>query len=73
MSYWFQNQDSVRAAAFRLFGNLSKFSNGPSAAPFQEQINNNLTALLLHLNDRHEDVVSVRHFYFFRNMYPMSG
>ena len=50
----------MRSSAFELFGNLSKFGNGPSAAPFLEQINSNLTAILLHLNDRENDVVTVR-------------
>ncbi|XP_067937977.1 maestro heat-like repeat-containing protein family member 1 [Watersipora subatra] len=52
-----KNQTSVRAAAFRLFGTLAKFGNGPSAKPFLEQIHNNLTVLLLHLNDHEEEVV----------------
>ncbi|XP_071959367.1 maestro heat-like repeat-containing protein family member 1 [Antedon mediterranea] len=45
---------SVRAAAFMLFGNLSHFGDGPSRAPFLEQIHTNFVSVLLHLND--EDV-----------------
>jgi len=55
----FQDKCEVRAAAFELFGNLCKFGNGPSAGPFLEQIYTNLTAILLHLNDREQLVIKV--------------
>ncbi|CAL1544099.1 unnamed protein product [Lymnaea stagnalis] len=47
---------AVRAQAFRLFGNLSRFGDGPSKAPFLEQIHSNFISLLLHLNDKEEEV-----------------
>ncbi|XP_014675280.1 PREDICTED: maestro heat-like repeat-containing protein family member 1 [Priapulus caudatus] len=52
-----KERDEVRAEAFRLFGNLSRFSDGPSRDPFLEQIHANLVSLLLHLHDSSEDVV----------------
>ncbi|XP_077982268.1 maestro heat-like repeat-containing protein family member 1 [Glandiceps talaboti] len=51
-----KDRASVRAAAFTLFGNLSSFGNGPSKAPFLEQIHTNFVSLLLHLNDEDSDV-----------------
>ncbi|KAK6982200.1 maestro heat-like repeat-containing protein family member 1 [Biomphalaria glabrata] len=47
---------AVRAQAFRLFGNLSRFGDGPSKAPFLEQIHSNFISLLLHLNDKEDEV-----------------
>jgi len=47
---------AVRAAAIKLFGNLSRFGDGPSREPFAEQIHANLVSLLLHLNDEDADV-----------------
>ncbi|XP_071092263.1 maestro heat-like repeat-containing protein family member 1 [Haliotis cracherodii] len=47
---------AVRAQAFILFGNLSRFGDGPSRAPFLEQIHSNFISLLLHLNDPEPDV-----------------
>ncbi|BFZ13379.1 hypothetical protein BsWGS_16418 [Bradybaena similaris] len=47
---------AVRAQAFRLFGNLSRFGDGPSKAPFLEQIHSNFISLLLHFNDKEEEV-----------------
>ncbi|XP_059158762.1 maestro heat-like repeat-containing protein family member 1 isoform X2 [Physella acuta] len=47
---------AVRAQAFKLFGNLSRFGDGPSKAPFLEQIHSNFISLLLHLNDKEEEV-----------------
>lgn len=46
----------VRAAAFALFGALSRFGNGPSSSTFLEQIHSNLMTMLLHLNDESDDV-----------------
>ena len=46
----------VRAAAIRLFGDLSKFGDGPSKAPFLEQVHANMVSLLLHLNEADADV-----------------
>lgn len=42
-----------------LFGNLSKFGDGPSKVPFLEQIQANIVSLLLHLNENDPDVVKV--------------
>ncbi|KAH9515723.1 Maestro heat-like repeat-containing protein member 1 [Bulinus truncatus] len=47
---------AVRAQAFRLFGHLSRFGDGPSKAPFLEQIHSNFISLLLHLNDKEDEV-----------------
>ncbi|KFM62094.1 HEAT repeat-containing protein 7A, partial [Stegodyphus mimosarum] len=47
----------IRAAAFTLFGNLSRFGNGPSKEQFMEQVHGNLIPLLLHLNDEDKHVV----------------
>lgn len=47
----------IRAAAFSLFGNLSRFGDGPSKEPFVEQIHNNFVTLLLHLNDEDHNVI----------------
>ncbi|GIX73829.1 maestro heat-like repeat-containing protein family member 1 [Caerostris extrusa] len=47
----------VRAAAFTLFGNLSRFANGPSKEQFVEQIHGNLVPFLLHLNDEDKHVI----------------
>ncbi|XP_033117617.1 maestro heat-like repeat-containing protein family member 1 isoform X2 [Anneissia japonica] len=47
---------SVRAAAFQLFGSLSHFGDGPSKAPFLEQIHTNFVSVLLHLNDEDLEV-----------------
>ena len=50
------NQPMVRSAAFRLFGNLSRFGDGPSKEPFLEQIHANFMSMLLHLNEDQPDV-----------------
>ncbi|KAK2550462.1 Maestro heat-like repeat-containing protein family member 1 [Acropora cervicornis] len=46
-----KEKSSVRAAAFVLFGKLSRFGDGPSKAPFLEQVHTNLVSVLLHLNE----------------------
>ncbi|XP_022082273.1 maestro heat-like repeat-containing protein family member 1 [Acanthaster planci] len=51
-----KDRATVRAVSFSLFGNLSRFGDGPSKAPFLEQIHTNLVSLLLHLNDEDDDV-----------------
>jgi len=51
-----KDKDAVRAAAFTLFGKLSRFGDGPSKAPFLEQVHTNLVSVLLHLNEE-DDVV----------------
>ncbi|XP_064639982.1 maestro heat-like repeat-containing protein family member 1 isoform X2 [Lineus longissimus] len=51
-----KDKDAVRAAAFTLFGNLSRFGDGPSKAPFLEQIHTNFISLLMHLNDPDTEV-----------------
>ncbi|CAH1269548.1 MROH1 [Branchiostoma lanceolatum] len=51
-----KEKSSVRAEAFKLFGNLSRFGDGPSKAPFLEQIHTNFISLLLHLNDEDDEV-----------------
>ena len=47
---------AVRAAAISLFGNLSRFGDGPSTEPFLEQIHSNMVGILLHLNEESDDV-----------------
>ena len=49
----------MRAAAFTLFGSLSRFGNGPSEGPFLEQIQTNFVSLLVHLNEADPVVVVV--------------
>ena len=56
----FQPTPAVRAAAFTLFGSLSRFGNGPSEGPFLEQIQTNFVSLLVHLNEADPTVVVVR-------------
>lgn len=56
----FQPTPAVRAAAFTLFGSLSRFGNGPSEGPFLEQIQTNFVSLLVHLNEADPSVVEVR-------------
>lgn len=51
-----KDKDAVRAAAFTLFGKLSRFGGGPSKAPFLEQVHTNLISVLLHLNEE-DDVI----------------
>jgi hypothetical protein len=51
-----KEKPAVRAAAIKLFGNLSRFGDGPSKAPFSEQIHTNMVSLLLHLNDGDQEV-----------------
>ncbi|XP_061166579.1 maestro heat-like repeat-containing protein family member 1 isoform X3 [Saccostrea echinata] len=51
-----KEKPAVRAQAIILFGNLSRFGDGPSKAPFLEQIHSNLVSLLLHLNDPETEV-----------------
>jgi len=46
----------VRASSIRLFGNLSRFGDGPSKEPFGEQIHANFMSLLLHLNEEDLEV-----------------
>jgi len=52
-----QPTPAVRAAAFTLFGSLSRFGNGPSEQPFLEQIQTNFVTLLVHLNESDPVVV----------------
>ena len=54
-----QPTPAVRAAAFTLFGTLSRFGSGPSEGPFFEQIQTNFVSLLLHLNESDPVVVVV--------------
>lgn len=54
-----QDKPAVRAQAFMLFGNLSRFGDGPSRTPFLEQIHSNIVSLLLHLNDVDPEVRKV--------------
>ena len=49
-----QDKPAVRAEAFTLFGNLSRFGNGPSKGPFLEQIHANFVSLLIHMNEEPE-------------------
>ncbi|XP_060075327.1 maestro heat-like repeat-containing protein family member 1 isoform X2 [Ylistrum balloti] len=52
-----KEKEGVRAQSYILFGNLSRFGDGPSKAPFLEQIHSNLVSLLLHLNDPKKEVI----------------
>lgn len=54
-----QPTPAVRAAAFTLFGTLSRFGRGPAEGPFFEQIQTNFVSLLLHLNEGDPVVVVV--------------
>ncbi len=54
-----KDRATSRAVSFTLFGNLSRFGDGPSKAPFLEQIHTNFVSLLLHLNDEDDDVKNV--------------
>lgn len=47
---------SLRAAAFTLFGTLSRFGGGYGAQTFLEQIHAHLTPLIVHMNDEDEKV-----------------
>lgn len=49
----------MRAAAFTLFGSLSRFGNGPSEKTFLEQIQTNFVSMLLHLNEGDPVVIAV--------------
>jgi hypothetical protein len=46
----------IRASAAALFGGLARFGNGSAKDKFIEQIHNNLTSILLHINDENEAV-----------------
>lgn len=60
-----QDKTAVRAAAFTLFGKLSRFGDGPSKAPFLEQVHTNLISVLLHLNEE-DEVTKVNYSCFFQ-------
>lgn len=49
-----KEKPAVRAEAFALFGNLSRFGDGPSKGPFLEQIQANFVSLLIHMNEEPE-------------------
>ena len=59
LAVFLQPSPAVRAAAFTLFGSLSRFGNGPSEKPFLEQIQTNFVSMLLHLNEGDPVVVAV--------------
>lgn len=61
----------MRAQAIILFGNLSRFGDGPSKAPFLEQIHSNLVSLLLHLNDPEIEVKKVSYSLFLEMMFEV--
>ncbi|XP_059496590.1 maestro heat-like repeat-containing protein family member 1 [Stegostoma tigrinum] len=67
-----KEKDAVRAAAFMVFGNLSRFGDGQSKADFVEQIHSSLVSLLLHLNDSSEEVVKACKFTL-RSVGPLMG
>ncbi|XP_078392239.1 maestro heat-like repeat-containing protein family member 1 [Cetorhinus maximus] len=67
-----KDKDEVRAAAFTVFGNLSRFGDGQSKADFVEQIHSSLVSLLLHLNDSSEEVVKACKFTL-RSIGPLVG
>ena len=60
-----QPTPAVRAAAFTLFGTLSRFGSGPSEGPFLEQIQTNFVSLLLHLNEADPVVIAVSYYWCF--------
>eukprot|EP00002_Diphylleia_rotans_P016917 TRINITY_DN3289_c0_g1_i4.p1 TRINITY_DN3289_c0_g1~~TRINITY_DN3289_c0_g1_i4.p1 ORF type:complete len:875 (+),score=203.34 TRINITY_DN3289_c0_g1_i4:152-2776(+) len=47
----------VRAAAFALFGTLSRFGGGAAAPTFKEQLQSCLPCFVVHINDESSDVV----------------
>jgi hypothetical protein len=51
-----RKEDSVRAAAFKLFGVLCRFGNGDNKENFLDQTHQNLPIYLIHANDESEDV-----------------
>jgi len=51
-----KENNEIRAAAFRLFGALSRFGDGIAREAFYEQIHNNLPSLVLHSSDDSEEV-----------------
>lgn len=52
-----KDKGEVRAAAFKLFGDLAKFGHGECKDAFVEQAMNNLITLLVHLNEDDRQVV----------------
>ncbi|GCB82034.1 hypothetical protein scyTo_0023199 [Scyliorhinus torazame] len=54
---FFENEnEKLRAAAFTVFGNLARFSDGNSEPVLLEHIHSSLVSLLLHLNDHSPEV-----------------
>ena len=51
VNFIFKEKPAVRAEAFTLFGNLSRFGDGPSKGPFLEQIQANFISLLIDMNE----------------------
>ena len=51
-----KTNNTLRAAAFTLFGTLSRFGGGYGAQTFLEQIHAHLTPLIVHLNDEDDKV-----------------
>lgn len=58
----FQENALVRAASIHLFGQLSRFGQGPSKTAFLEQVHTNFISILLHLSEELE-VTKVCPFY----------
>ncbi|KAG0431230.1 hypothetical protein HPB47_021968 [Ixodes persulcatus] len=57
-----KDKAEVRAAAFKLFGDLAKFGHGECKDAFIEQAMNNFITLLVHLNEDDRQVVKVNDF-----------
>lgn len=59
--FYEKEDDRIRAAAFRLFGDLAKsYGSNYHIEAFKEQVNGNFICLLLHLSEENADVVKVR-------------
>ncbi len=51
-----KDKSSIRTSAYRLFGELARFGEGPSREPYMEQIHSNFVSFILHLNEEFDDV-----------------
>eukprot|EP00049_Salpingoeca_infusionum_P022643 m.7920 g.7920 ORF g.7920 m.7920 type:complete len:1638 (-) comp5302_c0_seq1:139-5052(-) len=51
-----KQKPEVRAASMELFGNLSRFGDGPSRQPFLEQVHANIISFILHSKEADESV-----------------
>jgi len=51
-----KDKPAIRTSAYRLFGELARFGEGPSREPYMEQIHSNFVSFILHLSEEFEDV-----------------